>query len=436
MRTDPAVGAMDHRFLIATLGGTDPSVLASLAHWKPERVCFVAEESTIAAIQDSIVPAASRMGVDLDSGRWNVISVSGEPDLEACVLRLRPLTSEVEEWLARGTDHRVVVDFTDGSKCLSIALALHARRWPCTFSYVCDSESSQQCANELDGRDVVQRYNPWDTLGYQAIEDACDLFNRGHFAAAAGVLKSCLRRAESPTVKRELATLWALARAYAEWDRFDHAAARSSIAEAIKNANDLRVILGSEDGDHLFEVLLSHRHVIENCSADPVADLIANATRRARAGRWDDAVARLYRAVEAIAQAALRRHGLDTSRIPLAQLPEPLHGEWQSRANADGTCSAGLQDAYRLLVALGDPLGNVFLTTELVGPTSPLTARNQSILAHGFQPIGEPTYRALLDATLALSGLSERDLPAFPVLELLPANELRYEHEGKPEQHP
>ena len=47
---------------------------------------------------------------------------------------------------------------------------------------------------------------------------------------------------------------------------------------------------------------------------------------------------------------------------------------------------------------------------------SPLTARNQSVLAHGFQPVGYEVLERLWEAAIQLGGFAEQDLPIFPRL--------------------
>ncbi|WP_428937269.1 hypothetical protein [Fontivita pretiosa] len=47
---------------------------------------------------------------------------------------------------------------------------------------------------------------------------------------------------------------------------------------------------------------------------------------------------------------------------------------------------------------------------------SPLTARNQSILAHGFQRASEKVFEQLWNAALQLANLNDSDLPLFPRL--------------------
>ncbi|MDF1527403.1 MAG: hypothetical protein P1S59_14320, partial [bacterium] len=52
--------------------------------------------------------------------------------------------------------------------------------------------------------------------------------------------------------------------------------------------------------------------------------------------------------------------------------------------------------AYRLLRELGDEVGEQFAEAGLANErSSPLAARNGSILAHGFQPVGANVYREL-----------------------------------------
>jgi hypothetical protein len=47
---------------------------------------------------------------------------------------------------------------------------------------------------------------------------------------------------------------------------------------------------------------------------------------------------------------------------------------------------------------------------------SPLTARNPSILAHGFDPVSDKLFQSLWDAVLCLAGVEEAALPALPRL--------------------
>ncbi|HMQ17342.1 MAG TPA: TIGR02710 family CRISPR-associated CARF protein, partial [Phycisphaerae bacterium] len=258
------------------------------------------------------------------------------------------------------------------------------------------------------------RFNPWDALGYQAVEDAVAVFNHGGYAAAAHLLDDAVKNAAKPEVKRELSTLKAVIDAYAAWDRFDHKEAAQRFADALKNRNDLAAVL--HDAPSLITRPECHRDRVVQLSAQNEAtaawvdDLVQNARRRAAERRFDDAVARLYRAFEALAQLRLReQHRIpDTKSVSLAQLPDSLRTEWADRGRDSRRFMLGLQDAWRVLKEFGDELGRKFFALGLADEQrSPLVARNQSILAHGFQPVGQPVY-GQLDAKLrSLASLDE-----------------------------
>ncbi|MFN3486646.1 MAG: TIGR02710 family CRISPR-associated CARF protein, partial [Planctomycetota bacterium] len=152
-----------------------------------------------------------------------------------------------------------------------------------------------------------------------------------------------------------------------------------------------------------------------------VRDLAANARRRFERGSPEEAVAVCYRAIEAIAQARLyETYGIRTDQVPWDRLPAKL----QSRhpRPVDGkVVKLGLQDSYAWLVANGDALGRRFQELSLADrKKSPLVARNQSILAHGFQATGEEIFEKLFQALLDLGGLGREDLDKlrFPRLEV------------------
>jgi hypothetical protein len=139
-------------------------------------------------------------------------------------------------------------------------------------------------------------------------------------------------------------------------------------------------------------------------------------TRRIAKGLFDDAVARLYRAVEALAQAQLSSHDFfNTAAVSFEKLPDTLKREWRDRPkDKDGCLKLALQDDYKLLSALGDKLGKKFTEQKLDTPKSPLSLRNQSILAHGYQPISQKAAEGLLTATLELAGCKVENLLTFP----------------------
>jgi len=124
-----------------------------------------------------------------------------------------------------------------------------------------------------------------------------------------------------------------------------------------------------------------------------IADLINNAERRAEEAKFDDAVARLYRTIELIAQyEPKRKYKIETSNAKPEQLPKKLLKEWHITANTQ-KIKLPLQRNYELLAAKGNPLGIKFIQDKKLKDL--LSKRNRSILAHDLKPVNRKTYQEL-----------------------------------------
>src|SRR4030042_403000 len=238
-----------HIFLICTVGGAPEPIITSKKHWKPVRILFLPSKETrdsIDKIDKSIISTAVKEGIPILPGCYDITIVPDPQDFTACVEDFRKLTEDVQKWLTRGENYLVVVDFTGGTKCMTASLALHAQRWNCFFSYIGGAERTKNGVGiVVSGKEqIVHSHNPWDVLGYQAIEDAVVLFDQRAFAAAANGLKTIFARINSPQNKREISTFKLLAEAYDAWDRFHLKLALSRLSDVQKNFNDIQVLFG------------------------------------------------------------------------------------------------------------------------------------------------------------------------------------------------
>jgi CRISPR-associated protein (TIGR02710 family) len=411
--------------LVCTVGGSPEPIIAALKQWQPGRIQFVHTPQTKDDVAAKVVPMARAERVDLDAGRYDLFELPDGQDIASCLDHLRQLTPIVFEWAARGASFQVVVDFTGGTKCMSVAIGIQASHWPCLFSYVGGKERTKDGVGiVVSGSEIVLHTgNPWDALGLQAVDDFVVLFDQHAYLAAANVAAATKRRVSRPDRKRELSSLEQLAKALDAWDRFNHKTSESLLKSVDSSANDLRAALGPTRGDRALAgaaQLVTHLGQLGQAqppSRHHVLDLLANAKRRKDEGRLDDAVARLYRAIEAIAQVALKEaHGIEsTERTPLERIPEPLRTKWAARAT-EGVVALGLQDDYALLAALSDPVGQKFQGAGLSSTKSPLVARNCSILAHGFERVTDAVFDKLWTSALSLANVVAASLPSFPVL--------------------
>lgn len=418
-------------FLIATVGGSHEPVVKSVLEHRPGKVLFVVSAATRPLIEREILPSLNAGGFTMTLACYDCQDIGDAEDFDLCVSRLVKLGSQVRQWQARSSECAVVVDFTGGTKCMSAALALVARNWNCEFSYVGGQSRTRDGVGVVEsGQErIVVRSNPWNSLARQTMEEACSLFNNSYIASAFAILNEAQSKGQikNATANREVAALRQLIHAYRDWDCFDHKNALNNLEREIpKWHNDLRAVFQHAAEPLLDRIELNRRYLQElvkhseqnRPSQQLVWDLFANACRRLQEGRYDDAVARLYRAIEALAQVALwEEFQIATDSVPLAKLPLTLLEEWKPRAQGD-TVKLGLQDAYSLLRAFDHPLGGEFQQLELAGPKSPLSARNGSILAHGFTPVGEPIAKALREKFQRLAAGITGEGVDFPKLDL------------------
>ncbi|MCL0038922.1 TIGR02710 family CRISPR-associated CARF protein [Dehalococcoidia bacterium] len=146
---------------------------------------------------------------------------------------------------------------------------------------------------------------------------------------------------------------------------------------------------------------------------------LVNADRRAQEGKYDDAVARLYRAVELIAQILLARRHIDTSEVKVEDLPT----DWREAVEPAGEpMKLGQEKAFALLESLGEKIGREYRENKKLRHY--LSKRNSSILAHQLEPMTGEIYEEL---SSEVNQLAERSFPGlnslkakscFPLLEL------------------
>ncbi len=428
-----------HILLIATVGGTAEPLAASIMHWKPAKVVFVPSQDTKDKIK-SILEVLHNRQCHLEEGKYEVLAVSDGQDFSRCVQKMQfRLKAKVKEWieLSGGDDHCCVVDFTGGTKCMSAALAMVARPWPSVqFSYVGGSERDKDKVGiVISGKEqVVQSANPWDTLGYQVVEESVVAFNHHDYGEGAQWLIEARDNTKTGHIKKELSALAEFMEGYDLWARIEYKKAYGKFLQCGKSLNDLAAVLkGIVERMELQQQLDRAKCRLEklkesiieppsSCTHELLEDLMANAERRKEEGRHVDAVARLYRAVELAAQLRLwEKYKIDTAKVPLEKLSESLRRRLVPSAE-DGKVKIALQDAYELLNSKEDELGKIF-TSELKWNTgnkkSPLTARNQSIAGHGFSPVSPKITESLWKGLLRLvevMDIREDQIFRFPKL--------------------
>jgi hypothetical protein len=149
-------------------------------------------------------------------------------------------------------------------------------------------------------------------------------------------------------------------------------------------------------------------------------ELLANARRRRQQARYDDAVARLYRAVELFAQDRLyAAFGATCGRILLDALEGCLAIElrlaFPGRLKEGNRLELGCADAFAALQY--SPFEADHRLPEVYERLKPaLAKRNQSWLAHGVRPAAADDFDAMWDLVLRELGIAAESIPDWPRL--------------------
>jgi hypothetical protein len=402
------MGGNQMRILALTVGGSPKPVIRSIKEQSPDKVVFFVTVEPRGGSKKFVVEnteeGESIVGATkLTRDRYELVEILSPDSLadtfQAIYSKLKAISSEHP-----GAEK--IADYTGGTKTMSVSLALAALRLGWTLSLVTGMRADTE--KVLDGTELVERLSLGDLKFEDVLEEAGYLFDLRNYEGADEALSWFSREFPlSAGIQKRLNLAITLVRGFAAWDRFEHEKALALLRPCARFCVD--------NVRFLWEIVEG-----KSSGYAKVWDLIRNAERRAERGQYDDGVMRLYRAVELLAQYRLKeRYGLDTGDLDPQKIPEPLRKELLARA-VGKRVTAGLVDSFRILSALGDPLGELYSQGWEEKLKDVQGRRNQSVLAHGLEPIGKEEWdrcHSIVSAFVkeALDRLGKRiPAPQFP----------------------
>jgi CRISPR-associated protein (TIGR02710 family) len=286
---------------------------------------------------------------------------------------------------------RVRGDYTGGTKSMSAALAMACVQLGLDVGVVSGPRTNLEKIDQSESTRLMEIAPLHATSQLHAqLQPVLSLQNYGEAAQLVRrFLQTQVQRMTEETAE-QARTLQAICETLERWDQFQWedalATAQALPSEALPP--DLltwwqRVVLARAcmDGAPPADGITGY---------ELVQDLLLSAERRGRRGRYDDAVSRLYRALELLAQTYVT--------LELKLSPQ---SRWERDRCflSDGTqvtaAGQGITALYGWIAGRQeDPLGAVFGRRR--GQFHRLLqARNRSLLAHGFNPLTESKWAAL-----------------------------------------
>lgn len=393
------------RVLLMTVGtGTRADVdiakplVKSIRNSRPDLTCLIVTDTS----KEHGRRICREMGWTDGDGQWMMRRLPDPDNFEKVFLFVNETIREIA---GKGySTEDIEVDFTSGTKAMSAGALLAAVFNRCrTAKYI---TGERRAGIVADGTEEFRTISPSRVFALHDIRLAEEMVRHLRFAAAEAILAALKQEGLAKENTLPINELIAVVRGYSAWEIFDHRTAFNSLRNLASAKDQLSPLAPTPDALAMLERLCRRTH---DTAVDLLADLFNNAARRGYEGKYDDAVARLYRLTELFAQHILSREfQIDTGEVDLRIVPESLRDRFDKlRDSRDGKIRIGLHAAYETLDQLGHPAGRLYVgDTTLQGY---LRERNRSILAHGLHPVSESVYKGLLTGVLRLISSEVKD---------------------------
>lgn len=385
--------------LLISVGGSPEPAIYSINELKPECLCFFSSEENRPVINRDILPSLKKRPV------WMAEIITPDPhDLLACYRAITGKWQEIQQnWRLEPGDW--TVDYTEGTKPMVVAIVLATLNDASAYRYTAGNEHTK----------ILSQINPWDELAVAERHEAAFLFGRARYGQAAEIFRH-LSKSVSGGEKHLYKTLAEIVEGYRLWDNFQYKPAWEKL-KPLQKSLEMATVFGGPPGLKAFTAKLKEdMNLLERLAIgtpdmreEHFLDLMANAKRRADLEqKYDDAVLRLYRAIEAHAQIRLAKHGIKTPGVKEEQVPSDLPLDLEDE----------FVKAYRLLQKANEPAASTFFE-HWPQLRFLLDHWNKSILAHGVEPVKRERYEEMFKLVCKIGGVNEESLPRFPDLTFL-----------------
>lgn len=397
------------KVVVYSVGGSANPIIASINKLKPEFIYFFCSHRSI-EVANKII---DDINYQFDSKNKKYKITDDHEDLVVCYKEAEQIFRDLLS-MSYNRDE-ILVDYTGGTKNMSVALALASANYGLEYVYVGGSERTKQGLGiVIDGKEnVLQSVNPWIFFAVEERKRLSQLFNNYQFNAACIAIDNILERLDEDnrTLYRQICRI---IKGFDLWDHFKYTEASELLNQReLEHLIDLAKVADktgakppgfvnfAEDCmepakklQKISEKIKKSDGNVRNSSV--MYDILSNAERRAEKGQYDDAILRLYRALEMIGQVELLRYNVNDSDVKLdnPNLNDQARN-WLKTTFKDSKDKSkiklGLVQKYKLLSLLGKKRGKDYFEMESEFKKV-IDQRNRSFLAHGERLLEKKDY--------------------------------------------
>lgn len=337
---------------------------------------------------------------------YQIVEMEAIDDFNSCFELFEEKIWEYD-YIDKTKNYQIIMDYTSGTKTMSAAMAC------CGMFYSKDliSVGGDRSRGEVSsGTEIINYQNLYKIYDKFALMRIRNNFNANRFIQCIDILNYIV------DMNIHKASLLKLCNAYYSWEMMNFEDAYNYLKEVdtkqiefVEIKNQLKKNLNA-----LGNIVHSKSVNLKNCYI--LASLINNSIRRAEGYNYDDAIARLYRSFELIAQIKLTKYNIKSSDVDTSILLENNVSqefiEDLEKTREDGKIRIGLAKDFLLLNELGDELGKYYVENE--SKIKNLTIkRNNSILAHGLDSQTKEDFDDFLEFILSMARKLDKDMNKF-----------------------
>ena len=369
----------------------------------------------------------------------------------------------------------VVGDFTVGTKPMVAGLVMACIEEKCEYKYL--GESSDDAREYGMGpvksgfEKTKDQENPYENYAINEFKSGKEFFDKYQFVAARENFSQAESKLKICDLKKRSKIFIKIVDFYDQWDKFNdeikikdglnnlesiklNEFLETEILKPIENDDDLKKYFKNEIPNFYRQLKKNKLFLDKKISPTNdiykhinyyLPDLLNNAERRIEEGKYDDAVARLYRSLELVAQLRLYRYKFidknslngnksfsvlkdevnkKANQAEIAEIINKNVGRWKYNKKF---LNLDLGASYRLLNIISKSRTDDFnestqvLVKNYYRVHNNFQKRNTSILAHGLRPLNEndakKLFALMIKHSLLLSEHIEnnRDFARFPL---------------------
>ena len=351
-------------------------MLSSINNFNPDLVVFFGSKDSEIVIESLKEKYLKEFGDELDF--YEFVKNDDVDNFNSYFMGFKSKINELDE------DYRIAIDYTSGTKTMTMSAAFASMFFRKELVFV-SGERSKKKGLVRPGTEEPKRQNLYTFYDDLLLVKIQELFNTNRFESAKSLLEDMVNNEEADLYSK-------LLNAYSCFDNVDYEGAKENFdvkvfankwesisGQIYANNNALNIINGGRDKSYYI-----------------LASLLNNAKRRALEYKYDDAIARLYRSLELIAQIKLEEYNLNSSDLDIKIVKELISDEdylfkLETKHDDSGKIKIGLVEDFELLFKLDDKLGKYYKENENKIKNA-IRFRNSSILAHGLESKSKEEY--------------------------------------------